>query len=183
AATVLPSRVSGGKLVTTLTTFDGERFYSRTRWDPRDADGVPDQFCTPYASAITATIVREMVREKLLPYLFIVIGPGAALLWGEYLAGGVPATARESENNDEFLTAFRNASQSKAGLQTLLDNLVFRVAAAKPALSPPDNPTTMRLSDFPGVGDHYNINYNSPFDLPGNTAGGISLSSDTTGAV
>ncbi|GAA2038612.1 hypothetical protein GCM10009839_45280 [Catenulispora yoronensis] len=179
AATVLPSRVSGSQLVTTLSTFDGEKVYARRRSPTED----PGSFCTPYGSASEAIVARLSMKATLLPFLRLEIGAGSARLWGEYLDGGVPTSAREVEGDDEFLTKYRDAPESQNAMKTVVDQLVQRVtAAAPPNLSAPDNPTTEQLSDFSGLGQHVDINYAQPFTLPGNTAGGVGESSPATGS-
>jgi hypothetical protein len=189
AATVLPTRVSGTQLVTTLTTFDGERVYGRAQ----DDSGTPANFCKPYGSGFQATVARLSLRASLLPFLRVTIGAGSARLWGEYLAGGVPSTARELESDNEFLTKFQDAAESQDALKTVVDQLAQQVSAMPPpTLSSPDSPTTERLSDFPGMlGQNVPIDWGAdrradrrnPLTLPANAAGGISLSSVATGSV
>jgi hypothetical protein len=189
AATVLPSTVSGSRLVTTLTTFDGERIYTLRR----NPDGDPANFCTPFKSAALANGARAVLRVTLLPFLRVMIGAGSSRLWGEYLAGGVATTVRELESDNEFLTGFRDAAESQDALKTVMDQLAQQVSAmAPPTLSSPDSPTTEQLSDFPGMlGQNVPIDYGAdrradrrnPLTLAANTAGGISLSSVATGSV
>ncbi|NUR64029.1 MAG: VWD domain-containing protein [Catenulispora sp.] len=178
-ATVLPTRISGTQLVTTLSTFDGERVYARRR-APRTDTNAP---CTPYTSTAQATAARLTLRATLLPFLRVAIGAGSARVWSEYLAGGVPTAAHEVQGDDEFLTKFRDAQESQDAMKNVFDTLVQQVtAAAPPTLSPPDNPTTQHLSDYSPLGEHVDINYSQPFTLPGNTAGGVGESSPATGS-
>ncbi|MEE4540624.1 nidogen-like domain-containing protein [Streptomyces sp. V4-01] len=178
-ATVLPSRISGTRLVTTLATFDGEQVHARRR-DPSER---PDSFCTPYGSRTAANVARSTMRTVLLPYLRWAIGEGSAQMWGEYLGGGVASTARENESGPEILPKFRDAPKSKRAMESVFEQLVQQVSAAPaPTLGSPDAPTTQQLSDFSGLGQHLPINYDDPFSVPGNTAGDLSDSSPATGS-
>ncbi|MFL6117705.1 MAG: nidogen-like domain-containing protein [Catenulispora sp.] len=182
ATTVLPARVVGSRLVTTISTFDGQSIRARDRELRRDDDGVPEGFCKPYTSAADAIAARRSLQKKLLPILRTLIGPGSARLWGEYLAGGVPSSTREVQGDDEFLTKFRDASATQNAADDLLAELERRMSADLPTLSGPDSPTTKQLSDYSGLGQHVDINYSFPLSLPGNTAGGVSESSEATGS-
>lgn len=178
SATMLPSKVTGTQLVTTLTTVDGQRIYARTRRLTRDVS----DFCTPYDSSVQASVTRAALRATVLPFALAKIRPSSLSYWFEYLAGGVPSTHRRREAADAAVKAYRDAPQSQYELALVIDQLVHRVSMAPPALSPPGNPATRQLSAYPGLGQHVEINYSEKFTLPGNTAGGVGASSPDVGS-
>jgi hypothetical protein len=171
------SHVVGSELVVRLTTLRGEEM--RVEPEPGESQfGGANLQCTPFLTIVAAEQARAWLRATLLPFLNTVMGPASLQLYTEYLNGGVPSLTRTVVNDDHALEEFRTASATTDALTDVLEEVVAALrAGSPPALSAPDQPTSLELAEFPHpqspIGRGVNINWNYPYDVPGNIAGGV----------
>lgn len=171
AAEILPSRLAGRERVFELTRLAGEEIRTEPEPGVWNRWGGAEAYCTPFTTTADADRAVAYLRQWLLPYLGSVMGPTSEDLWGRYLAGGVATATREAVTDPEALREFRWQAQTIEARDQVVDQLAAVVGA--PQLAAPATPTTRKVTDYPPLGRGVQVEFNWPYDVPGNIAGKI----------
>ena len=175
----------GGKILLELDSLSTQLWVKLT---PTIGTAVPDVSCTPMPTQEIATKARQFLQVTLLPFLALRIGFESKRLWTEFLAGGIPTPVADgrTEISAQGARSFAQAPETQAAYQDLLGTLTTSLkTAAAPDLTAAT--TTLPLASIAGLGEDPDprkppIDYNHPFTLQGNIAGGISPESPALGS-
>lgn len=183
ATWTVPSKVVNGKLVASLTTLNGVKFFTKVKNIVKtivNPDGNMTKACDPYPSVVVATPIRDFYRATLLPFEWLMYGDPARRLWTEYLDGGTPDQSKITMLDDVVTdVGFRQAQETKDDWALFGPQLSSAVrakiqAGTAPTLSPPAIPTTVPVSSYSVQPQLRDIDWRGLITLPANIAGGRS---------
>lgn len=180
----LPTKVVKGSIVTWVSEVEGMELVLPMSWPPKT--DIPA--CKPYASQELAESARATMRQVLLPFLRLRIGPDAVAQWSHYLAGGPASPGVVLGYSAAGLEEFKTSPRTLEAVDAVRGRLDSEITSGTvPALQAPDSPATKELMAFGGgadvgVGQKLDIDYDAAFTVPGNTVGGVGQSSSALGS-
>ena len=133
-------------------------------------------FCKPIPDPSEAQLVHSLASDVFVPSLTVTFGSEVGELWRSYLSRrpGESLSPRVfSDPSSEIVQGFVGSETTAKRQDELVNEIKSRLSRRCPRLRPNSWTDVPLRSLLPRNILNYRINFNKPFEIPGNIAGGV----------